>query len=667
MATSINQDPMEGTSKSFQNINPKTTSKINNPNKYYHYFNYNLNETLLKKPLMEIINIYEEIIGITPANSYMIEKSTIHFKLITIKETIHTVDTIKRLRNKGFNLKLSSNQMNRNSIFCTQAPSGIRDMTKEDVINDISSQNKDLTILDIYIPPSNNNTSTGIKISLLTQAMVNQVLENGLKILANQLDDSQITRAKILKTIQCTKCYKYGHGLNTCKSPFKVCPHCTKNHNLKECNYKEDSPKCCNCGKDHRASSNKCNIRKKYIGIPKNGSDKAYNFITNPESNINEHLTYYPAPPPTFNPWKKTSKPKYWGDEDDLIEHWGSTSDNNISDSELQVSPPQSPSAKNNNYTVLKHKKKPVPRHNAIAEAVYQRGNPSNLINNQNNSNTISQNNSSKPPPTAITPPNQPPPRASPNHQTDKIINITNVLPNPKISYHEVFMMAKNFIDWRYAFVELQRVFNLDIVEIPEKLSELLIRDDGLSINTSSPSDRSSVKSNAFPSPSSKNTSPNTTLESENSNDSELEDLNCTIKVNNSHQISDEISATNNHQSNSPTKLSKNENTNISNLNSNSINNSTKTSEEKLTNMEINSLFRSYEEKDLYTVENKNLASTGAIPKFQGQDITPDLKIKAGSHKLSISQEAINCNTNNSISKNKPSPAQTRSRAKSQS
>ena len=76
----------------------------------------------------------------------------------------NTVDIMQKLRNKGFTLKLSSNQMDRNSVFCAQAPSGIRDMPKEEVINKISGQNKDLTILGIYIPPSNNNTSTGIKI-----------------------------------------------------------------------------------------------------------------------------------------------------------------------------------------------------------------------------------------------------------------------------------------------------------------------------------------------------------------------------------------------------------------------------------------------------------------------------------------------------------------------
>ena len=211
MAKSVNQNPMEGSSRSFPNYNmSKNNNKdTNNLNRYFHYFNYKMNDDLLRKDIMEVINIYEELIGVTPANSYKVDTTTIHMKLVTNKEIIHTVDTIKRLRLKGFTLKLSSNQMDKNSVFCAQAPSAIKDMLKSDVINNISEQNKNLKVLDIYIPPSNTNKSTGIKITLLTQAMVNQVLKDGIKILANYIDDSQITRARILKTIQCSKCNKY--------------------------------------------------------------------------------------------------------------------------------------------------------------------------------------------------------------------------------------------------------------------------------------------------------------------------------------------------------------------------------------------------------------------------------------------------------------------------
>ena len=86
--------------------------------KYVHYLNYSLSKELKKKKLMEITNIYEEIVHITPANSYMLDNNIVHIKLITNKAIIHNVETMSKLRNAGLLLKLSSNQMDKNSVFC---------------------------------------------------------------------------------------------------------------------------------------------------------------------------------------------------------------------------------------------------------------------------------------------------------------------------------------------------------------------------------------------------------------------------------------------------------------------------------------------------------------------------------------------------------------------
>ena len=269
--------------------------------KYVHYLNYKLSEDLLKKKHMEITNISEEIVNITPANSYMIDNNTIHFKLFTNKASIHTVETMKNLRKGGLFLKLSSNQVDKNSVFCVQVPSIIANTNKNDLIQNLCEQNKDLIVLDTYVPPSKNVNNTSIKITLLTQTMVSNVLNNGIRILDNYIDECQISRAKILKTIQCSKCNEYGHGQIACKSQVKVCPHFTENHSLKDCKNKENIPICCNCGKEHRASSNRCEIRKKHIGVPTGKDDKKYNFIKNPESNYNNKI-FRGAPIPPTNP-----------------------------------------------------------------------------------------------------------------------------------------------------------------------------------------------------------------------------------------------------------------------------------------------------------------------------------------------------------------------------
>ena len=99
--------------------------------------------------------------------------------------------------------------------------------------------------------------------------MVSHILAKGIKILNSFIDQSRITRAKMLNTIQCAKCNKFNHGQNSCKNIEFICPHCAQNHNLKSCTNKNKTSTCCNCSKDHRATSNNCAIKKKYIGIPK--------------------------------------------------------------------------------------------------------------------------------------------------------------------------------------------------------------------------------------------------------------------------------------------------------------------------------------------------------------------------------------------------------------
>ena len=107
--------------------------------------------------------------------------------------------------------------------------------------------------------------------------------------------------------------------------------------------------------------------------------------------------------------------------------------------------------------------------------------------------------------------------------------------------------MAKNFTNWKFAFVKLQKVFSLEVVEIPDALSEMLIREEDISSTQSSSSGK--TKSSA-------NTSLNESL---NSSESELEDLNCTIIETNNliSKISDEITAIN--SNNTPEKLPNNE------------------------------------------------------------------------------------------------------------
>ena len=63
-----------------------------------------------------------------------------------------------------------------------------------------------------------------------------------------------------------------------------------------------------------------------------------------------------------------------------------------------------------------------------------------------------------------------------------------------------------------------------------------------------------------------------------------------------------------------------------------------------------------------YNISNNTIKNTGTIPKIKNTLKPPEIRNRAGPHKLPINQEAINCNIINSNTKNKSSTALTRSK-----
>ena len=66
---------------------------------------------------------------------------------------------------------------------------------------------------------------------------------------------------------QCYKCQKYGHIARVCTAQSPRCCLCEETHLSKLCQEKKEKNKdkkikCANCGKEHHASSTKCQKRK---------------------------------------------------------------------------------------------------------------------------------------------------------------------------------------------------------------------------------------------------------------------------------------------------------------------------------------------------------------------------------------------------------------------
>ena len=153
---------------------------------------------------------------------------------------------------------------------------------------------------------------TSTKITLATQEMVEKSIATGLKIHNHVVKVTQISRAKVLGTPQCFKCFSFDHETDTCNQE-KRCLHCSEHHLYKECPNKSKKPKCANCKGAHKSNSNRCTIKKKYLIVPVSKKDPELVIIKNPES------TYREAAIPTSNPWFSKSNKSHEIEKENMM------------------------------------------------------------------------------------------------------------------------------------------------------------------------------------------------------------------------------------------------------------------------------------------------------------------------------------------------------------
>lgn len=73
----------------------------------------------------------------------------------------------------------------------------------------------------------------------------------------------------IQKPRRCYRCQRFCHTKNQSRSTYPSCEHCAGRHLTNLCPYKDLSPFCKNCRREHPASSNLCPIFKMEFGILK--------------------------------------------------------------------------------------------------------------------------------------------------------------------------------------------------------------------------------------------------------------------------------------------------------------------------------------------------------------------------------------------------------------
>ena len=136
------------------NLQPSSPQSIpTQPDKtnFVHHFNYTVNSAEDKIDLYR--DNYIEIVGISPEIMKFKEKNLLYIKLQSEQKTIHNIHIIKELSSYGLELKLSSQQLDQNAIFCMGIPAHFCKIRKDEIIQTINTKQLELKVMDVYVLP----------------------------------------------------------------------------------------------------------------------------------------------------------------------------------------------------------------------------------------------------------------------------------------------------------------------------------------------------------------------------------------------------------------------------------------------------------------------------------------------------------------------------------
>lgn len=131
----------------------------------------------------------------------------------------------------------------------------------DEIVENIHQLNDWAEVESVYRLPT---TSKILKVKFKNQTMVQTALKKGMVILYQNIPHYNIEREVFVKLQPCTNCFKYDHRVKDCSEPKTMkCTFCSGPHKQSEC--REKTPRCINCGGEHRVYAAACPTRKKLI------------------------------------------------------------------------------------------------------------------------------------------------------------------------------------------------------------------------------------------------------------------------------------------------------------------------------------------------------------------------------------------------------------------
>lgn len=260
------------------------------------------------KPMDHYSNLIFEKTGLLPSQCYKVnDDKDIFVKFIKEgnEKTILGANNIKKFKEIGLEVKLSADQIDKNTIFVNSAPISILDTDPNILLEEINKENPNITALSIFAPPikSYRQKLTTMKITLASRTMTNACFKFGIKIKGCLIPSINIKQGLYLKTPQCLNCNGF-HPNRQCNREHPACSHCGGNHKKYICNSNNPRPFCINCRGPHRATSNQCPIRREHLSEEFIGDVRESELIC-PFLTPKEKDTYVPAPAPDSNFWEQ--------------------------------------------------------------------------------------------------------------------------------------------------------------------------------------------------------------------------------------------------------------------------------------------------------------------------------------------------------------------------
>ena len=148
------------------------------------------------------------------------------------------------------------------TVIVKEVNSMIDEYSNEEVIYSIEALNEWAEVIEIY---KFKTPSKMMKVQFKSGSVAQRAIKEGMVILNQRIPAQRIEKEIFVKLTPCNNCYSYNHETKQCpKEKMTLCAHCgEEGHKQSDCEAR--SPRCINCGEEHRTLAAQCKIRKDLI------------------------------------------------------------------------------------------------------------------------------------------------------------------------------------------------------------------------------------------------------------------------------------------------------------------------------------------------------------------------------------------------------------------